>query len=63
MKEKILFGIKKGRPAWEEELITDKTEQIKEAKAWAIKEGYDRFRVATIDLSTPPDFTKTIKRR
>jgi len=61
MKTKALFAVKVGQPDYMEELITDKAEMIERAKEWALKNGFDRLRIAVIDLDTPPDFTKTIK--
>ena len=37
-------------------------ERIEQAKILASRDGYHSFRVAVIDLSTPPDFAKTINR-
>lgn len=60
MKEKVLFATKIGDPNWKEDFITDKENEIEAATAWCKANGYDRIRVAVIDLSTPPDFTKTL---
>ena len=60
MKTKVLFAVRVGQPDYMEELITDKVEHIERAKEWALKNGFDRLRIAVIDLDTPPDFTKTI---
>lgn len=60
MKEKILWAVKIGDPDYMEQIITTNESQFKEARAWAESNGFDRFRVAEIDLATPPDFTKTI---
>jgi hypothetical protein len=46
-----------------EEVITEKEEEIEKAKEWASKNGYDRFRIATITLGDLPDFTKSIKEK
>jgi hypothetical protein len=61
MKEKILFATRIGDEDWKEELITDNEENIEAAKAWAIKNGFNRIRIAEIDLSIIPDFTKVLK--
>jgi hypothetical protein len=67
MKETLLYGCKKGQPDYMEEVLyackgyVNKDELIKKGEAWAEKNDYDRLRVSVIDLSTPPDFTKTIK--
>ena len=57
---KVLFATKIGEPDYMEDLITEKEDRIEAAKAWAKKNGYDRFREANIDLSTKPNFTKTL---
>jgi hypothetical protein len=61
MKEKILFATRIGDEEWKEELITDNEENIEAATNWAIKNGFDRIRIAEIDLSIIPDFTKVLK--
>lgn len=58
----VLFGTRKGAEDWQEELITENEESIKPAMAWAAANGFDRLRVAKIDLATPPDFRKTLAR-
>lgn len=60
MKVKVLFATKKGEPDYMEQLITDKSEAINEASKWALVNGFNRLRIATIDLGEKPDFTKTI---
>lgn len=60
MKTKALFAVRVGQPDYMEELITDKAKLIEQAKEWALENGFDRLRIAVIDLDTPPDFTKTI---
>ena len=59
--ERILYGTRKGAPAWQEEIITNQEKRFDEAKAWAKRNGFDRFRVAEIDLTVAPDFTKAIR--
>ncbi len=61
MIERILYGTRKGAPAWQEEIITNQEKRFDEAKAWAKRNGFDRFRVAIIDLRETPDFTKAIR--
>lgn len=58
---KVLWGVKKGEPDWKEQIITEQEERIEDAKKWATANGFDRFRIQTIDLTTPPDFKKTFK--
>ena len=63
MKETLLYGIPKGSAERYEEvlLLTNATpEKIEKVKEMATKDGFHSFRVATIDLDTPPDFTKTL---
>lgn len=62
MKTKALFAVRVGQPDYMEDLITDKEELIEQAKEWALKNGFDRPRIAVINLDTPPDFTKTISK-
>jgi hypothetical protein len=59
--ERILYGTRKGEPALNEEIITNQEKRFDQAKAWAKRNGFDRFRVAVIDLSVAPDFTKAIR--
>ena len=58
--EKILWGVKIGEPDYMEELITNNSDQIEQAKVWAVANGFDRLRVAEINLNEKPDFAKTI---
>jgi hypothetical protein len=57
---KILFAVKIGNEDWQEELITEDELFIEEASKWALKNGFNRLRVAEIYLNERPDFTKTI---
>ena len=59
---KILFATKIGSPDYMEQLITENSDLIEDAKKWCVKNGFDRIRVATIDLTEKPDFAKTIKK-
>lgn len=60
---KILFAVKIGNEDWQEELITEDESRIEAASKWAVDNGFDRLRVAEIDLNEKPDFTKTINKR
>jgi len=60
MTETILWGVRVGAPDWDEEILTTKPEHIEPVKEWAARNGFDRFRVARIDLSVPPDFGKSM---
>lgn len=53
---KILFAVKTGDEDWQEQLITEQEDKIEAAKQWAKANGFDRLRVADVDLSKPPDF-------
>lgn len=59
-KTQVLFGVRIGQPGYAEILLTDKPERIEAAKTWALANGFDRLRVATIDLATPPNFVAAI---
>ena len=61
--QQVLWAVKIGEPDWREEVITARADQFKSAKAWAIKNGFDRFRVAKIDMGVKPDFVSTIRRK
>jgi DNA polymerase III sliding clamp (beta) subunit (PCNA family)/GNAT superfamily N-acetyltransferase len=54
----ILWATKIGEPDYNEQLITENSSQIENAKKWAIENGFDRIRVSTIDMSSKPDFKK-----
>ena len=58
---KILFAVKVGDPDWAEQLITENEQDIPAASKWAKENGFDRLRIAKIDLSTPPNFAETVK--
>lgn len=59
---KILFAVKIGDEDWQEQLITEHEDQIEAASKWAEANGFNRLRVADIDLSAPPNFAKTINK-
>jgi len=61
-KAKAVFATKIGDEDWQEQFLTDHPDRIEAAQEWAKANGFDRIRVAEIDLSTPPDFTKTIRK-
>ena len=61
--ETLLYGIPKGETERYTEvlLLTNATPaSIERVKALAAKDGFHSFRVSTVDLSLPPDFTKAI---
>lgn len=59
--EKVLFGVKVGDEAWKETVLCTQPARFAEVKKLAAKDGWGRFRIATIDLSVPPDFSKGVK--
>lgn len=67
MKETLLYGCKIGEPDYMEEILyqckgyVNRDNLIATGKAWAQKNGYDRLRIAIVDLTKGPDFTKTIQ--
>ncbi len=58
---KILWATKIGDEDWQEQLITENPAAIEKASTWARANGFDRLRVADVDLSKPPDFSKVIR--
>ncbi len=60
--ETVLYGVKIGDEDWQEQIITTNPKAIESAKAWAKANGFDRLRVAKIDLSVPPDFRKAVNK-
>ncbi len=54
---KVLYGRK---PGDYEELLTDVEKDFVKATEWAKQHGYTEFRIATLDMAIPPDFTKTL---
>lgn len=66
MKETVLYGIPAGNTERYQEvlLLTNATpENIERVRVLAARDGFHSFRVAVIDLSTPPDFRRTIAKR
>ena len=61
MTETILYGVKNCEDAWKETILSTNPKRFDEIKILAAKDGWGRFRVAVIDLTTPPDFTKAVK--
>jgi hypothetical protein len=61
--ETVLYGLPKGSTERYEEvlLLSNATpEKIEKVKVLASQDGFHSFRVAYVDLSTPPDFVKAI---
>jgi len=64
--ERVMYGLPKGATARYEEvlLLTNATpEKIEKVKELAGRDGFHSFRVASIDLSVAPDFSKTLNTR
>jgi hypothetical protein len=59
---KVLWATKIGEPDYNEQLITENSSQIENAKKWAMENGFDRIRVSKIDMSSKPDFTQGFKK-
>ena len=57
---KMLYGTKVGAPDWAEDIITTDEARIPAAKEWALKNGFDRLRVAEYHDGDVPDFTKVV---
>lgn len=57
---KVLFATRVNQPDWEEQLITEYEERIPAAIEWAKNNGFDRIRIAVLDMSIKPDFSKTL---
>ena len=62
--ETVLYGLPKEATERYEEvlLLTNATpEKIERVKVLATRDGFHSFRVAEIDLSVAPDFTKAVR--
>jgi hypothetical protein len=62
--ETVLYGIPKGlTERYEEVLLLTKAtpEKIEQVKLLAARDGFHSFRVAHVDLSVAPDFTKAVR--
>ncbi len=57
---KVLFATHINDPDWKEQLITEVESSIPAAKKWAEDNGFNRLRVAEIDLDNPPVFDLTL---
>jgi len=60
--EEVLWAVKKGEPDYMEQIITAKPEKIEEAKKWAEANGFDRFRIATVNMNKKPNFAKVVEK-
>jgi len=60
---KILFAVKIGDEDWQEQLVTEQEEQVEAASQWARSHGFDRLRIADIDLTKKPWFAGRLRVR
>lgn len=56
----VLWATKRGDEDWQEQLITEQEDKIEAAAIWAKENGFDRLRIANINLTEKPDWSKTI---
>ncbi len=65
MKVYVYWGVKKGRPLWEEEVILESEKRLDldsiELERVMIEKGCDIARESVLDLSEKPDFIKAVK--
>ena len=61
---KVLWAVKKGQPKWKEEVIVETADpqRLMNAQTWAEDNGFDRFRVQTLD-GKAPDFIGAVTGR
>lgn len=64
VKNKVLWAVKIGDEDWQEQIITDTTStpHLKKAKVWALKNGFNRLRVAIMGYADKPDFSRIFNR-
>lgn len=60
--ETLLYGRKIGDPEWMEVILCSQPERFDLVREMATKDGFSHFRESVIDLSTPPDFRKTVRK-
>ena len=56
----ILWAVKIGDEDWQEQIITTNANAIDKATKWAIENGFDRFRISTINPNDKPQFANLI---
>lgn len=54
--ETILWAVEIGDEDWQEQIITTNANAIDKATKWAIENGFDRFRISTINPNDKPQF-------
>lgn len=65
MTEYVLYATKKGDEDWQEEIIAVDTKPATDSEMTEIRrileaKGYNRIRVAVVDLSQPPSFGRSV---
>lgn len=60
--EKILYGVRADNEDWQEEILCTQEDRFEQVKILASKDGFNRFRIAEIDLTEKPDFRKTVNK-
>ena len=62
MKETVLWATRIGAPDWQEEVITDTTDEqrLANAKQWALDNGFNRLRTYELDNKVP-NFAATVR--
>ena len=60
--EYVLWGVRHGHPDWAEAILSRDPERFEEIQMLAALDGWGRFRIAKVDLTTPPDFAGTVNR-
>ena len=62
--EQVIWAVKKGQEDWQEEVIYSGPPLSKDMQAkcaqWIEDNGFDRMRIAGLDLSVQPNFAGTV---
>lgn len=64
--ETVLWGVKKGEPDYAEEVLyqckgyTNLQDLATKGEQWAEENGYDRLRIAVLDLKEKPNFQQAV---
>lgn len=61
--ETVLWGVLDGNEDWQEEILSTNPAKFEAIRVLAKRDGFGRFRISTIDLSSLPDFSKTINHK
>ena len=59
---KVLWAVRDGNEAWQEEIISTDEVAFEPAKAWAIGKGFRKFRISEALDGEKPDFVKAISK-